>query len=98
MSDAGGKTFACAVCARRFPKSGEFLHRACGHHTCFACIVPLLRAGKAYCVRCAAPTLPTEQLLGNLVLGGTAEQNERVALLLRAERAQAVPQGASCSQ
>lgn len=84
----------CAVCERQFPVSGEYVHRACGHHACMACAVPLMRAGKAYCVRCPAPKLATASLEGNLVLGGTSEQNERVAVLLRDERRKVCPQGA----
>jgi hypothetical protein len=86
--------FACAVCERQFDTASEHWHRACGHHTCAACAVPLIRGGKVFCVRCPVPKLPSANLEGNLVLGGTSEQNERVALLLRQERRKVCPQGA----
>lgn len=87
-------SFPCAVCDRRFAASGEYVNRTCGHHMCITCAVPLVRAGKVYCVRCPVPKLATASLEGNLVLGGTSEQNERVAVLLRDERRKVCPQGA----
>jgi len=86
-------TFRCVVCGQTIPQKSDHVRRACGHHLCMACAVPLLRAGKSYCVRCPAPRLATANFEGSLVLGTDGEQNERVAALMRQERAKVCPPG-----
>lgn len=82
-------TKECAICEKTV--GGEYAHRACGHHICWLCHIPLIRAGKTFCTRCPPPTLATEDVSGNLVTGSDGEQNLVVAQMLRAEREKVCP-------
>ena len=78
----------CSVCEEQIDAKSEHLHRACGHHMCMLCLVPMLRAGKTLCARC--PQQGGASLLGNLVLGTDHEQVLRAETALATERRQQV--------
>lgn len=86
---------SCVVCSTLL--DGDYFHReSCAHHICVGCVIPLIRAGKMYCIKCPPPQTSTGlSTEGNLVLGYDSEQNQRVADQLRAERQKVCPKGKS---
>jgi hypothetical protein len=77
----------CALCQHRLADKAERWHRACGHHVCMRCAIPLIRAGKTHCGRCGPPQAIQANMLGNLVLGTDSEQVARSEMELAAQHA-----------